>query len=146
VNSVLSEVVIKPVAALVDFDGTLSLRGERGPYEWARVSEDLPNLPVIETVRALSHATFSIVVISGRDERCREESLKWIANHLGFEVPLFMRSCSDSRPDFVIKEEIYRARVEPFWNVQLAIDDRQQCVDLWRRLGIVTFQVAEGDF
>jgi predicted kinase len=40
-------------AWLVDVDGTLALMGDRGPFEWHRVGEDTPNLPVLELVSHL---------------------------------------------------------------------------------------------
>lgn len=44
---------VKPKVWLVDIDGTVALRGERGPFDWDRVGEDKPNGPVIAVVRAL---------------------------------------------------------------------------------------------
>lgn len=133
-------------AALVDFDGTLSLRGSRSPYDYSTVSEDLPNSPVINVVRALRDFGLEIVVVSGREDVCDKASRQWLAKHLDFPIELFLRQAGDYRPDYQIKEEIYRNYIEPNWQIELALDDRQQCVDLWRRLGIVTLQVAPGDF
>lgn len=133
-------------AALVDFDGTLSLRGSRSPYDYSTVSEDLPNSPVISVVRALREFGLEIVVISGREDVCDKASRQWLATHLNFPIELFLRQSGDYRPDYQIKEEIYRKFIEPNWQVELALDDRQQCVDLWRQLGIVTLQVAPGNF
>ncbi len=130
----------------MDLDGTLSLRGERSPYDWQRVGEDQPNVPVVDTVKALAVSGISIVVVSGRDECCRDLSQEWIDDKLGLEIPLYMRASRDGRHDYQVKEEIYFAEILPTWDVQFAIDDRQQCVDLWRSLGITTFQVAPGDF
>ena len=43
----------------------------RGPYDWGRVGEDLPNEAVVTAVRAMHSAGNSIVFCSGRDEVCQ---------------------------------------------------------------------------
>jgi hypothetical protein len=131
---------------IVDLDGTLALRSGRGPYEWDRVAEDRPNSPVVAVVLALRGVGFEIVVVTGRESSLRAESEAWLLNALGYLPILFMREAGDYRPDFRIKEEILRQRILPNHEVFLVIDDRQQCVDLWRGMGYPTFQVADGNF
>jgi len=57
-----------------------------------------------------------------------------------------MRSDGDYRADQVVKEELFRNQVEPKYDVIGVIDDRDKVVTMWRRLGLVCFQVAQGDF
>lgn len=61
----------KPKAAVFDIDGTLALRGERRPFDWSRVGEDLPNEPIVELALRL-RMTMEIIYLSGRDESCRQ--------------------------------------------------------------------------
>lgn len=133
-------------AVIVDMDGTLALRGDRSPYDWSRVAEDMPNDPVITAVKALKAQGLEIIVVSGREEICRGATEDWLQAHIDFLPTVYMRSTGDFRPDYLVKEEIYRAHIELNWDVTLVFDDRQQTVDLWRRLGITTLQVAEGNF
>ncbi|WP_052424121.1 phosphatase domain-containing protein [Nonomuraea candida] len=136
-----------PLAALVDVDGTLALRGDRGPYDWSRVGEDTPHWPVIETVRALHHRGYRIVVMSGRPDECRDATAAWLNAHLC--VPweeLLMRAAGDYRKDAKVKTELYERRVRGRYDVRVVLDDRQQVVDAWRALGLAVFQVAPGDF
>ena len=35
---------------IVDIDGTVAIMGDRSPFDWARVGEDLPKSPVITVV------------------------------------------------------------------------------------------------
>ena len=137
-----------PVTAclLVDLDGTLALRQNRSPYDWSRVDEDLPNAPVVWTVMELMRAGLEVVVVTGRDAICRPESEAWLQRVLGFGPKLLMRPVNDYRADYIVKEEIFLTSIKPYYDVRLVLDDRQQCVDLWRRLGLPTFQVAPGDF
>lgn len=140
-----------PAAWLVDLDGTLALGrfgepGRRGPFDWHRVGEDRPNLPVIELCRALAASRSQIVVLSGRDAICRDQSTGWLAL---FDVPhhaLVMRPIGDSRPDHVVKAELFWAIIAETWNVRGVIDDRASVVAMWRAMGLVCAQVAPGDF
>lgn len=131
---------------LVDLDGTLAMRGDRSPYDYTRVDEDEPNVGVLTVVLALTRSGLTVVVLTGREEWCRPTSEAWLEKALGFRPRLLMRATSDYRPDYVVKEELYNTFILPQYDVHLVIDDRQQCVDLWRRLGYTTLQVADGDF
>ena len=70
---------------LVDLDGTTALRAPdgRSPYDWDRVGEDTPNMPVVTVVRALAAAGHRIVYMSGRSEEARAATSAWIAAHIG---------------------------------------------------------------
>ena len=82
---------------------------------------------------------------------CFDLTLRWLnyycnAYDMESNPPLFMRCADDYRPDNVIKGEIYQKEVSKLFDIKFAIDDRQQVVDMWRSLGLVCFQVAEGNF
>jgi predicted kinase len=138
----------KPKAVLIDLDGTCSLLNGRDPYNAATCDEDLPNTPVIEVVKAMYSAGYKIVFMSGREDKYREPTVRFLAKHF-IEMPyeLYMRPTGDSRKDCVVKEEIFNANVRERFNVMLAIDDRKQIVDHYRNvLGLTVLQCAEGDF
>ncbi len=138
---------------LVDIDGTVTRHhedraGERGPFDWDRVSEDRPNEAVIRLLEALDGiGLFQFVFLSGRPEVCREPTEQWLAHHVGVEYGrLFMRESSDNRPDNVIKLEIFDREIRERYNVVGVFDDRNRVVSMWRSLGLTVFQVADGDF
>ena len=135
-----------PAAILVDLDGTLALRGSRSPYDWASVSSDTVNEPVMEIVKLLADASYTIIVVSGRDEVCRDDSVQWLDEHLGKQYLLLMRSRGDNRRDELVKAEFWQWITAQGFQVKLALDDRNRCVDLWRAFGVTTLQVAPGDF
>lgn len=126
---------------LVDLDGTLALMNGRGPYDWHRVGEDEPNLPVLDIVRRLD-----IVVVSGRDAVCRAQTEEWLERHRIYYHDLLMRPEGDQRRDAVVKLELFRERIAPRYNVLGSIDDRRQVVEMWRRIGLFCAQVAPGEF
>lgn len=135
----------RPDCIIVDMDGTLALLNGRSPYEAQKCDTDLPNEPVVETVKKWQEAV-DVVICSGRTDDAKEKTVDWLRGY-GIEFKaLHMRQTGDMRKDAVIKEEIYRDRIEGKYNVKFVLDDRNQVVELWRSLGLTVFQVAEGNF
>lgn len=137
---------------ICDIDGTVALRtSTRAPYDWDRVGEDEPNVPVIRLLHAMRGQWDSTVVFfSGRMEQCRAETVQWLFDHLGgwtTRCQLFMRDDDDFRADDIVKHEMFQtSRIKPE-DVLFVLDDRDRVVDMWRnRLGLTVFQVAEGNF
>lgn len=132
---------------IYDMDGTLAdMTGIRGPFEWSRVHLDTPRKFVVEHARMMSNSGHLIVIMSGRDGSSEELTRKWLKAH---GVPfdgLFMRGTGDSRPDAVIKEELYFKHVHENFNVKYVVDDRDQMVARWRAMGLECWQVQSGDF
>lgn len=141
----------KRTVALVDVDGTVALmgKGEEGRrkfYDWDRVDEDEPNWPIILLVRTLQAAGFHIIFISGRDDICRGKTEAWLQKNVLRDVRLLMREHKDNRPDHIVKLEMYRKYIEPFYHVSYVLDDRDQVVRMWRTIGLTVLQVADGTF
>lgn len=136
-----------PAAICVDIDGTLALKGDRSPYDESRVSEDRPNWPVVRTVQALWGAGYTVVIVSGRTEACREATEQWLKESLRADyTSLFMRKEGDMRKDAVVKAEIFDQEIRHNYRVLCVIDDRKQVVDMWRSMGLTVLQCAEGNF
>jgi hypothetical protein len=148
-------------AIIVDLDGTVALLNGRSPYDVTTVSRDLPNAPVIRIARDMMGIadeygdTLHILFTSGRSELAREDTVGWLAEHFfggsgyAFErgwARLFMRPEGDGRRDSELKLEIFNEHIRNEYDVVLALDDRNQVVDLWRSLGLTCLQVAPGDF
>jgi hypothetical protein len=142
-----------PDAVIIDLDGTLAIIGERSPYDASRSEEDLLNQQVAWVAHSwLFDAAPSrrddraIVLVSGRQEKDRPPTERWLAaNHVMHDA-LHMRATGDTRNDAVVKRELYETHVRGRYNVVLVIDDRQRVVDMWRSLGFQCWQVAPGDF
>ncbi|WP_228979309.1 AAA family ATPase [Streptomyces sp. DH12] len=136
-----------PSAVLCDIDGTLALRGERGPYDFTRCDEDLPNAPVRHALRAFRHADGdAVVLLSGRGEEHRPMTEAWLRHH---DVPydeLWMRAAGDVRRDDVVKAELFDRHVRGRYAVRVSLDDRDRVVAVWRRMGLPTWQVDYGAF
>ena len=132
-------------AILCDIDGTLAHMTDRSPYDWSRVYQDEVD-PIIRKLLDTIKYKYFIILTSGRDEICREETNKWLREN---DVPygmLLMRPEGDIRKDSIIKREIFETHIRPYYNVEFVLDDRNQVVEMWRSLGLKCLQVAEGDF
>lgn len=150
----------KPLAFICDIDGTLMSMGDREFVEYDKVHLDIINADVARLVRVLRNdAGWRPLFVSGRPERCRqatEESIEaalrvyCIDQRLTWDLhmrPDFRPDGKhDYRPDYIVKYEIFDREIRDQYVVTCAIDDRLQVVHLWRAMGILTLDVAGGDF
>lgn len=136
-----------PSAVMCDIDGTLALRGERGPYDFSRCGEDEPNVSVRHALRTFKFASYDrIILLSGRSGDFRAETEAWLSE---YNVPydeLWMRAAGDKRRDDFVKAELFDDHVRHRFNVRVSLDDRDWVVSLWRRMGLPTWQVNYGNF
>ncbi len=139
---------------LFDLDGTLAHNdGHRGWYgdEELKVGADKTHEHVVRVAGALSstYQDDEVIFMSGRTERCREQTQDWIRDNLGLhadETNLFMRAAGDQRKDDVVKNEIFERELAGKVNVLGVFDDRPQVVKMWRAKGLPVFDVnARGE-
>lgn len=139
-----------------DLDGTLADLTHRLPYiksdkpDWdgffEACDEDEP-IPEMVLLNRTIAARARIYITSGRSNKVRDKTSEWLDDVGVVYHRLFMRREGDHRPDYKVKEEMLTTiravcRQEPI----LAVDDRQQVVDMWRRNGVRCLQCAKGDF
>lgn len=134
-----------PECVIFDVDGTLARPVDRSPYDETRVSTDAPNPNVVALARALQEEV-DVIITSGRTDGCRVDTEGWLLEQGIVATEVLMRRSGDTRKDSVVKEEILRRDILPRFRVRFVVDDRQQVVDAWRRLGLECWQVAPGQF
>lgn len=136
-------------AVIVDMDGTLALFGKENPYDRDMLKDKL-NYPVAVIVWMLNLtdlADVKILIVSGRKNRYLKDTQKWLKKHkINYEDIFMPRADNDNRKDVIIKTEIYEKEIKGKYEVLFVLDDRDQVVELWRGLGLVCFQVADGNF
>jgi hypothetical protein len=135
-----------PPAVICDLDGTLALIHGRSPYDAARCERDELNTVVAGILRALVEPRPAVLLVSGREERYREQTVRWLTRHNIEYNELHMRPTGDYRKDTVIKREIFEREIRHRYRIEFVLDDRNQVVEMWRSLGLTCLQVAEGDF
>jgi 2-hydroxy-3-keto-5-methylthiopentenyl-1-phosphate phosphatase len=135
----------KKPCVICDIDGTIAEIGDRGPFHWDKVDGDKPIEVIINLLRLLA-PVYEIILVSGRSDESMELTLEWLKKH---DVPfssVLMRKAKDFRKDAIVKQELYEAHIEPYYDVQFVLEDRNQAVEMWRSLGLTCLQVAPGDF
>ena len=138
----------KPKAILVDTDGTVACHEpHRSPYDTSKYHLDTPIQDVVELVRDLSWTEhITIIGLSGRSEEFRAVTEWWWEDNVGFcPEEFYMRAEGDTRPDTVVKSEIFDEHIADHYNVIGVIDDRPSVCRAWRDKGLTTFQVGDPD-
>lgn len=110
--------------------------------------DDLPNLPVIETLHNLVVSGADVWVWSGRSSEVMAETKQWLMDHVGIEdLQLCMRVEGDFTPDEQLKA-CWLDNMAPVDRRRLVavFDDRDKVVAMWRDKGVACFQVAPGGF
>ena len=136
----------KSKIAIVDLDGTVALKGDRGIFEYNKSYKDIPNDYVIETLKTLLQCNVidKIQFLSGRESYCYAVTRSWLEAQ-GFSMndhSLLLRRTGDHRKDVIIKEEIYNSCIKHH-DIFAVFDDRPQVVDLWWDLKLPVFHVGD---
>ena len=136
-----------PKAVICDLDGTLSLLNGRDPYNAATCDNDLLNEPVAATLKMAKQRGYQVILLSGREGKFREPTVRFLDKHqIGYDL-LLMRTSNDFRKDNIIKRELFEGEIQGKYFVEFLLDDRNQVVDMWRKdLHLPCFQVNYGDF
>ena len=137
---------------IVDLDGTVCLHNGRSPYDLTRISEDIPNYPLVRFLQELI-CNKHIIFLSGREgtDQCRQDTINWLTENIcssdfGYKWELLMRDKNNFEPDEIIKERIFHKEIEPKYSVLAIFDDRDKVVKMWRSLGLLCNQVYWGNF
>lgn len=138
--------------AAVDLDGVLADVRHRlhhvrtPPKDWDAFFAAAPQDPVLEqgreTVNRLAEV-FDVVYLSGRPERCRDDTLAWLEAHdLPPAQELVLRPWGDRRPARMVKVEALR-RLSRDRTVAVLVDDDPLVLDAARAAG---FDVLPADW
>lgn len=143
------------IAFICDLDGTIAdlshrlhfIEGEKKDWDgfFGAMGKDKLIVPVAKLVRLLNKE-FPVIYVSGRPHKYQEDIFEWLgANDLPMGL-LLNRADGDHRPDDKVKQEIYRKKIKPRFNIQFVLDDRDRVVEMWRNEGLLCLQVAKGEF
>ena len=143
---------------IFDIDDTLADASRRKhwsafkPHEFEAFFADIENDPVILPIKrmitVMHNAGYNLVVATGRSEKYRDGTLKWLENN-GMKSDFddfWFRKDGDYRDDTIVKYEMLLDMRAKGYNPVYAFDDRDRVVKMWRDNGLTCFQVAEGNF
>ena len=155
---------------IFDIDGTLASADHRlhlieshGAKNWekflspAMVDQDTPIPQTWLLMALLMQAGHKVIFITGRRESTRLVTSSWLQRsafklygpEFAFDVvtnPLYMRVNDDRQDSHVVKEISLKQAILDGYNPELCFEDRTSDAEMWRRNGIRTCQVAEGNF
>jgi len=138
-------------AIICDLDGCLCdishrinyyLDGKLNEFE-SLLPFDKPNLAVLNVISSLE---YRVLFVTARGAYLREATELWLKEFLPSRIKwdLFMRETVHN--DAKAKEIIFMEKIKDRYDVFFALEDRKQCVDMWRKIGIQCWQVADGDY
>ena len=141
---------VRRPAIIVDRDGTLfsvehhKHNGEISDWESYNglAAFDAP-VPWVAAILRSVRPGIERIITSGRVERVRRSFVAALDKH---DIPydyLFMRSDGDTRRDSTVKLELYREKIEPYFDVKLCIDDRPQVIEAWKSIGLHVITVRD---
>jgi len=131
------------MVAAVDIDGVLAdvrhrLHHVQSPLKnWDAFFAAAPEDPLLEqghdTATRLAEV-FDVVYVSGRPERCREDTLAWLRHHGLPDGELLLRPPGDRRPARLLKVEVLD-RLAADRRIAVLVDDDPLVLDAVRRAG-----------
>lgn len=139
---------------IFDIDGTLANNEHRIGFlkgttkDWKSFfkdqSKDEPYAPVMHMLKVLRDQGDRCIIITGRDEEHREESMTWLYNHYG-PYPtedLLMRPLGEKEDDDTLKLKILNdwMQTNPGYTVFGIFEDRHRVIDAWREAGYYVFE------
>jgi len=134
----------KEEAVICDLDGTLSLfEHHRNAYDASRCDKDSPNEPLVKILKQLRDSKTRLIFCSGRMEKFKDPTVKFLDQHIGGQYDLFMRKDGDQRPDYIIKYEIFNDHIRNNFNIKCVFDDRLQVCKLYFNLGLNLFRYGD---
>ncbi|MFD3326734.1 hypothetical protein [Streptomyces sp. NPDC058701] len=146
----MTESTARPLAVF-DIDNTLADTGHRQhflegrPRDWNGFFGAAPADPPLVRGVALARESAQeceVVYLTGRPERCRKDTVDWLARHGLPEGTLWMRGNQDRRPARTTKLEVLK-RVARGREVRMLVDDDELVCGAARAAG---FRVVLADW
>jgi FMN phosphatase YigB (HAD superfamily) len=144
---------------IFDLDGTLANCDHRlhfiqsKPKNWkaffAGMEHDTPIKDTITVAHSLYGSYNNLIFCTGRPDTYHDITRNWLIQHVGDyteNCPLYMRAKGDGRPDYEVKLDLLATMHADGFDPKIAFEDRDQVVDMWRRNGLICYQVAKGAY
>jgi len=133
----------KRSAYIFDLDGTLAINvsGMDWYHPDRSMLDDKTQQAVRITLNALTRAGHHIILLTARDTKYKKVTLEWLDKECIHYDHLYMRPANNRLPDAEFKEDIYKKRISPYYNVYAIFEDNPSVVEMWRRIGLTCFQM-----
>lgn len=137
---------------ICDLDGTIALHMGRSPYEWNKIPTDKMDVRMARILKMYYDNGVNIIFLSGRPEHVYATTMEWLDKsfeELGIDLnyQLILRSETDNRKGALTKKDLYEKLIaEHGYNTLCVFEDSISCTEMWRSLGLLTCQVANGEY
>lgn len=103
-----------------------------------------PNEEVVQILKDAQAAGYAILITTARGADYREVSQRWLQEHGITFDNYYCRKKGDSRPDYVVKDEMYH-EISRDYDLVHQVDDNPQAVQSFEKNGVLVTKVAFGD-
>jgi len=100
---------------------------------------------VMSVISAMGH-THKILFVTARGSYLRDPTEAWLREFLPSHVKWNLHMRKSAHNDWIVKQAIFNEMIKDHFDVAFVLEDRDQCVNMWRRLGLKCWQVAKGDY
>lgn len=131
----INQNVTLPKAIIFDIDGTLAERVDRSPFDWKKVKQDTCNEYVRNVLLPYYYKDYKIIICSGRDSICKDETEHWLNKH---DIPyheLYVRFENNTDSDYIVKENMWKTIINKYY-IEACYDDRHQVIFHGKLLGL----------
>lgn len=103
-----------------------------------------PNEDVVKILKNAQAEGYAVLITTARGEDYKEVSQKWLhENGIEFDN-YYCRKRGDSRPDYVVKDEMFH-EISKDYDLLHMVDDNIQAIRAWEEHGVLVTKVPFGD-
>lgn len=96
-----------------------------------------PNQNVVDILFEAVDKGFTIIIVTGRNEKYRDVTQAWLdGNNIPYDN-IFMRPENDFRPDTIVKNDIFQ-KINQHYHMVHFVDDRTDIAKVWEENGVQT--------
>lgn len=134
---------------ICDIDGTIANNDHRqhfleGKKDWegffSELHKDEPIREIIFKVKDLEAQGNKIFFLTGRPEKYRDATIKWLNIYFSFEFSLLMRRNNDRKNKIEVKKELFKKNFSPS-KIKLILENDEELIKLWRSFNLKVFKV-----
>jgi hypothetical protein len=104
--------------------------------------DDKPFKNIARLINSLASMSYVIIGITGRNEKFRQLTTKWLLEHRIDVDELLMRPDGNFEKNGIVKMALVEERFKKnYKNIQFLIDDNEDTILAFHKLGITTLQV-----
>lgn len=130
---------MKNKAVIFDIDNTILYHTNRSPFDWSDLSGDVLIPEMRDLIEMYRNNDYRIILLTGRPENSRKETVKWLNNNHIYYSMLIMKQDDPYEKGFIYKQKKLEI-LKNYFDIKFAYDDDTKCAEVFKENGIITFQ------